>query len=58
VLQEAEAKLDAARTRTEVNEAAKRFQRAKGELKALEDPETARPKRKPTRGRASGVASS
>ena len=37
VLQEAEAELDGTRMRTAVNEAAKKFQRAKAELKALED---------------------
>ena len=35
-LRQAEQELDAARTRTEVNEAASRYQRAKAELKALE----------------------
>jgi hypothetical protein len=43
-LQESEAELDAARTRTQVNEAAKKLQHAKAQLKALEEPAT-KPKR-------------
>ena len=37
-LQEAEAELDGARTRTQVNEAAKKLQYAKAQLKAREEP--------------------
>jgi hypothetical protein len=55
-LREAEAELEAATTRTEVNAAAAKLQRAKAELKALEAAE--RPKRKATRGASSGAASS
>jgi hypothetical protein len=43
-LRDAQAELDTARTRTEVNAAAKKLQRAKAELKALEAAE--RPKRR------------
>ena len=57
-LQEAEAELDAARTRTEVNAAAKKLQRAKAELRALEDVPADRPKRRPSRGSRSAAASS
>ena len=56
-LREAEAELDAARTCTEVNAAAKTFQRAKAELKALEDMPAEMPKAA-IRGSASGGASS
>jgi hypothetical protein len=52
-----EAELDAARTRTKVDEAAKRYQRAKAELKALEEPAET-PKRRPSRGSRSAAASS
>ena len=45
-LQEAEAELDAARTRTQVNEAAKRLQRAKAELKRLEIGQAEKPQRR------------
>jgi hypothetical protein len=40
-LQEAERELEAATTRSDVNAAAKRLQRAKAELKRLEAPKTA-----------------
>jgi hypothetical protein len=57
-LREAEAELDAAKSLTAVKAAAKKLQRAKAELKALED-EPAKPaKRRASRGRASGGASS
>jgi hypothetical protein len=58
-LREAEAEFEAATRRSEVDAAAKRLQRAKAELNSLEDGADAEtPKRKPTRGRASGAASS
>jgi hypothetical protein len=57
-LREAEAELAAARKRSDVNAAAKKLQRAKAKLKALEDVPAERPKRRPTRGRASVAASS
>jgi hypothetical protein len=56
-LRDAEAELAAARSRSEVNAAAKRLQQAKAELKALEDVRS-EPKRQPNRGRASGASSS
>jgi hypothetical protein len=48
-LRQAEAELDAARTRTAVNDAASKLQRAKAELKRLVEAElvsTTRPKRR------------
>jgi hypothetical protein len=57
-LRQAEQELDAARTRTEVNEAAKRLHRAKAELKRLEIERTDRSKRRPSRDSGSAVASS
>jgi hypothetical protein len=45
-LREAEAELDAATRRSDVNAAAKRLQRAKAELKALEAEAAERPKRR------------
>lgn len=51
-LREAEAELDATKTLTAINAAAKRLQRAKAELKELEAAE--RPKRRATRGAGSG----
>ena len=57
-LREAEAELDAARTRSEINAAAKRFQRAKAALKELEIAAEGKPKRRSSRGRASAGASS
>ncbi|MGH6884598.1 MAG: hypothetical protein ACREGK_00815 [Geminicoccales bacterium] len=42
---EAEAEFEAAKTLTAVKAAARRLQRAKAELKALEDTPTERPKR-------------
>jgi hypothetical protein len=57
-LQEAERELEAARKPTEVKAAAKRLQRAKAELRALEETPAPRPKRGASRGRASeGVSS-
>jgi hypothetical protein len=53
-LREAEAELDAARTRAAVNDAASKLQRARAALKALEAEAAERPKRRPTR--ASGAA--
>jgi hypothetical protein len=58
VLREAEGELEAARKPTEVKAAAKRLQRAKAELRTLEETPAPRPKRGATRGRASGAASS
>jgi hypothetical protein len=49
-LQEAEAELDAAKTLTEVKAAAKRLQRAKAELRALESEGGNRRERKAERG--------
>jgi hypothetical protein len=43
-LREAEAELEAARTRTAVNAAAKKLQHAKAELKALKPTAPAKPK--------------
>jgi hypothetical protein len=57
-LREAEAELDAARTRTEVDAAAKKLQRAKAELRALEDMPADRPKQRSSRGSGSAGASS
>jgi hypothetical protein len=54
-LQETEAELEAAKMLTAVKAAAKKLQRAKAELKALEDVPTERPKRRATRGWASGA---
>jgi hypothetical protein len=53
-LREAEAELEAATRRSDVNAAASKLQRAKAELKRLEAQETGRPKRRATR--ASGAA--
>ena len=57
-LREAEAELDAARTRTELNAAAKKFQRAKAALKELEIAADGKPKLRSSRGRAAAGASS
>jgi hypothetical protein len=57
-LREAEAELDAARTRTELDAAAKKFQRARAALKELEIAAKGKPKRRSSRGRASAGASS
>jgi hypothetical protein len=57
-LREAEAELEAARTRTELNAAAKKFQRAKAALKELEAETAGKPKRRSSRGRAAAGASS
>jgi hypothetical protein len=57
-LRDAEAELEAAKTLTAVNAAAKKLQRAKAELEALKVIPTEKPKRGATRGRASGAASS
>jgi hypothetical protein len=54
-LRQAEAELEAARRRTEVDEAARKFQRAKAELKALKELAKA-PKRRTDRGSKSGNA--
>ena len=54
-LREAEAELDAARTRTQVNEAAKKLQYARAQLRAPEEP--AKPAVRRT-NRGSAVASS
>jgi hypothetical protein len=55
-LREAERELEAATTRTAVNTAAKKLQRAKAELKALEAEKADRPKRKSSRGSRSAGA--
>jgi hypothetical protein len=55
-LREAEAELDAAKTRSQVDEAASRYQRAKAELRALEQA-AKKPSRRTNRGRASAGAS-
>jgi hypothetical protein len=57
-IREAEQELEAATTLTAVNAAAKKLQRAKAELKALEVESIERPKRRPSRGGASAAASS
>jgi hypothetical protein len=57
-LREAEVELDAARKRTEVNAAAKKFQRAKAVLQELEAAANEKPKRRSSRGRAAAGASS
>jgi hypothetical protein len=57
-LREAEADLESAKTLTAVNAAAKKLQRAKAELEALEVVPAEKPKRGATRARASGAASS
>jgi hypothetical protein len=55
-LAEAEAELEAARKRSDVDAAAKEVMRAKAEVRELEAAE--RPKRKPSRGgRAAGASS-
>jgi hypothetical protein len=54
-LREAEAELDEARTRAAVNDAASKLQRARASLKALEAEAAERPKRRSSRGRASGA---
>jgi len=56
-LRQAEQELDAARTRSAVDEAAARYQRAKADLKRLEA-DRAAPKRRTNRGRASAASSS
>jgi prefoldin subunit 5 len=55
-LQEAERELDAARTLPALNAAAKKLQRVRAELKALEAEE--KPKRRASLGRGSAGASS
>jgi hypothetical protein len=57
-LREAEAELEAARKRSDVDAAAKKLQRAKAELNALESEPGKPAKRRVTRGRASGGVSS
>jgi hypothetical protein len=54
----AEQELDAARTRTAVDEAARRYQHARTQLKRLDTERAERPKRRPNRGSGSAVASS
>jgi hypothetical protein len=49
-LREAEAELDAAKTRTALDAAAKKLQRARAALKALEAEKAERPKRRASRG--------
>ena len=56
-LRQAERELDAARTRTALGEAARKFQEARAELKRLEIERAERPKRKPSRGSRSAGAS-
>jgi hypothetical protein len=57
-LQEAEAELDAARTRTQVNETAKKLQYVKAALKRLDAEAVERPQRRASRGsRSAGVSS-
>ena len=56
-LREAQAELDAARKRTEVNEAASKVMRAKEALKRL-DAERAEPKRRTSRASGPAVSSS
>jgi hypothetical protein len=56
-LREVEAELAAAKRRTELNAAAKKLQRAKAELKALEAEPAERPKRRASRGSRSVDAS-
>jgi hypothetical protein len=56
-LRQAEQELDAARTRTAVDEAASRYQRAKAELRALQQ-SAKTPKRRASRGSRSAGASS
>jgi hypothetical protein len=55
-LSEAEAELDAARTRSQVDEAAARYQRIKTELRALEAAAKKRPKRGASGARRSADA--
>jgi hypothetical protein len=55
---EAERELDAATRRSDVDAAAKKLQRAKAELKALEDVPAERPKRRSSRGSDRAGASS
>ena len=57
-LREAEAELEAATKRTDVDAAARKLQRAKAELKALEGKPAERPKGRSSRGGASAGASS
>jgi hypothetical protein len=57
-LREAEQELDAARTRTEVNAAAKKFQQAKAALKRLAIESAKRTRRLTSRGSRSAAASS
>jgi hypothetical protein len=56
-LREAEAELDAATTRTALDAAAKKLQRARAASKALEAEQAEQPKRRPTRGSRSAGAS-
>ena len=58
VLREAEAELDAATRRTEVDAAAKKLQRVKAELKNLQAKAAPRPNRRSSRGSGSAGASS
>jgi hypothetical protein len=58
VLRETEQELDAATRRSDVDAAAKKLQRAKAELKALEAELAERPKRRASRGSRSAAASS
>jgi hypothetical protein len=57
-LREAEAELDEAKTRTALDAAAKKLQRARAALKALEAEQAEKPKRRPSRGSGSAGASS
>jgi hypothetical protein len=57
-LREAEAELEAATRRSDVNAAAAKLQRAKAALKRLEAEAAERPKRRPSRGSGSAGASS
>jgi hypothetical protein len=57
-LREAERELEAATRRSDVDAAAKKLQRAKSELKALEAKPAKRPKRRLGRGSRSAGASS
>ena len=54
-LRQAEEELDAAKTRSQVDQAAARYQRAKAELRALEQSGKT-PKRRPSRASRSGAA--
>jgi hypothetical protein len=56
-LRQAEAELEVATTRSAVNAAAKKLQRAKAELKALDSEAAERPKRRASRGSGPAGAS-